>query len=160
VLATHDCAVVTLPAFQNNLGWPLGILRPSIVLVADAEKIAMDAEPVLDASAALVAVTVTVAGAGTADGAVYSPVPLTVPQAAALHPAPCTLHVTVVFDVPTTDALSCCVPPVTTEVLLGVTVTTITGTMVTLAEAVLLGAAMLVAATVTLGGEGATDGAV
>jgi len=45
-------------------------------------------------------------------------------------------------------------------VLAGVTVTTTTGTMVTLAEAILLGSAMLVAATVTLAGEGATDGAV
>jgi hypothetical protein len=130
------------------------------VFVAVALKIDKDAEPVLDGSAALVAVTVTVPGEGTADGAVYSPVPLTIPQAAALHPAPCTLHVTAVFEVPTTDAFNCCVAPVTTEVLDGVTVTTTTGTMVTLAEAVLLGAAMLVAATVTLGGEGATGGAV
>jgi hypothetical protein len=38
--------------------------------------------------------------------------------------------------------------------------TTTTGTMVTLADAVLLGTAMLVAATVTLGGVGATSGAV
>jgi hypothetical protein len=135
-------------------------LRPSIVFVAVALKIDTDAEPVLDASAALVAVTVTVAGEGTADGAEYSPVPLTVPQVAALHPVPCTFHVTAVFDVPTTDALNCWVAPVASDVLAGVTVTLTTGTMVTLAEAVLLGSAMLVAATVTLGGEGATDGAV
>jgi len=44
--------------------------------------------------------------------------------------------------------------------LAGVTVTTTTGTMVTLAVAVFVGTAMLVAATVTLGGEGATSGAV
>jgi hypothetical protein len=44
--------------------------------------------------------------------------------------------------------------------LFGVTVTETTGTMVTLAVAFLLGIAMLVAATVTLGGEGATTGAV
>jgi hypothetical protein len=131
-----------------------------VVLVAVPEKTAMDAEPVLDVSAALVAVTVTVSGEGTVEGAVYSPVPLTVPQAAALHPAPCTLHVTAVFEVPTTDAFNCCVAPVTTEVLAGVTVTTTTDMIVTLADAVLLGSAMLVAATVTLGGEGATDGAV
>jgi hypothetical protein len=61
---------VTLPAFQNNLGCPVGILRPAIVLVAVADKIAMDAEPALDASAELVAVMVTVAGEGTAGGAV------------------------------------------------------------------------------------------
>jgi len=125
-----------------------------------ALKIDRDEEPVLDGSAALVAMTVTVSGEGIVAGAVYSPVPLTVPQAAALHPAPCTLHVTAVFDVPTTEAFNCCVAPTTTEVLAGVTVTTTTGTMVTLAEAILLGSAMLVAATVTLAGEGATDGAV
>jgi len=130
------------------------------VLVAVALKIDTDAEAFLDGSAALVAVTVTVAGDGTAEGAVYSPAPLTVPQVAALHPAPCTLHVTPVFGVPTTDALNCWVAPVATGMLAGVTVTTTTGRMVTLAEAVLLGSAMLVAATVTLGGEGATDGAV
>jgi hypothetical protein len=130
------------------------------VFAEPALKIDNDAEPVLDGSAALVAVTVTVSGEGTADGAVYSPVPLTVPQAAALHPAPCTLHVTAVFEVPTTDAFNCCVAPATIEVLAGVTVTTTTDMIVTVAEAVLLGSAMLVAATVTLGGVGATDGAV
>jgi hypothetical protein len=40
------------------------------VFVADGEKIAMDAEAVLDVSAALVAMTVTIAGEGTAEGAV------------------------------------------------------------------------------------------
>jgi hypothetical protein len=130
------------------------------VLVEIVLKIDKDAEPVLDGSAALVAVTVTVSGAGTADGAVYSPVPLTVPQAAALHPAPCKLQVTAVFEVPTTDAFNCCVAPVITEVLAGVTVTTTTDMIVTVADAVLLGSAMLVATTLTLAGEGATDGAV
>jgi len=56
--------------------------------------------------------------------------------------------------------LNCCAAPVTTEALAGVAVTTTTWTTVTLADAVLLGSAMLVAATVTLGGEGATTGAV
>ena len=131
-----------------------------VVLVAVAEKITMDAEPILDGSAALVAVTVIVDGDGTAEGAVYSPAPLTVPHAAEPHPAPCTVHVTAVFDVPTTDALNCCVAPVATDVLAGVTVTATTGTMVTLADAVLLGSAILVATILTLGGEGAMTGAV
>jgi hypothetical protein len=130
-----------------------------VVLVEVAEKITMDAEPVLDGSAVLVAVIVTVDGDGTAEGAVYSPAPLTVPHAAELQPAPCSVQVTAVFDVPTTDARSCCVAPITTDVLVGVTVTTTTGTMVTLAEAVLLGSAMLLATTLTVGGEGATSGA-
>jgi hypothetical protein len=130
------------------------------VLVEIVLKMDKDAEPVLDGSAALVAVTVTVSGAGTADGAVYSPVPLTVPQAAALHPAPSKLQVTAVFEVPTTDAFNCCVAPVITEVLAGVTVTTTTDMIATVADAVLLGSAMLVATTLTLAGEGATSGAV
>jgi hypothetical protein len=129
------------------------------VFVAVAEKITMDAEPVLDVSAVLVAVTVTVAGEGTAEGAVYSPELLTVPHAEPLHPAPCKLHVTAVFEVPETDAFNCCVAPVPTEVLFGVTVTATTDIIDTLADAVLLGSAMLVATTFTVGGEGATRGA-
>lgn len=82
-----------------------------------------------------------------------------VPQAVALHPAPCTFHVTAVFDVPTTDAFNCCVVPVTTEALAGVTVMTTLVIMVTLADADLLESAMLVATTLMLAGEGATGGA-
>jgi len=82
-----------------------------------------------------------------------------VPQAAALHPAPCTAHVTPVLAAPTTDAFNCCVAPVASEELAGVTETTTTGTMVTSAHADLLGSAMLVAITLTLAGEGATSGA-
>lgn len=159
VLFTHACAVEMREGFQNNLGWPVGMLSPSTVFVAVAERIAMDAEPDLDGSAALIAVTVTVDGDGTAEGAVYSPALLTVPQVAALHPAPCALHVTAVFEFPTTDAFNCSVAPVTTDVLVGVTVTTTTGMMVTSAEAVLLASAVLVATTLTLAGEGATSGA-
>ena len=134
-------------------------MRPSIVFVAVAEKISMDAEPVLDGSAVLVAITVTVEGEGTAEGAVYSPALATVPHAEALHPAPCTFHVTAVFEVPTTDAFNCCVAPVPTDVLPGVTLTATTGIMVTDADAALLASAMLVATTLMLAGEGATFGA-
>jgi hypothetical protein len=70
-------------------------------------RIAMDAVAVLDGSAKLVAVTVTLAGEGTAGGAVKSPALLIVPQAAALHPAPCTAQDTAVFEVPATDAFNC-----------------------------------------------------
>ena len=83
-----------------------------------------------------------------------------VPQARPLHPGPCKVHVTAVFEVPATDAFSCCVAPVTTEVLVGVTVTTTLVIIVTTAVADLLGSAMLVAITLTLAGEGATGGAV
>jgi|HubBroStandDraft_3_1064219.scaffolds.fasta_scaffold74890_1 hypothetical protein len=136
------------------------MVSPSTVFVELELKIDKDAEPVLDGSAELVAVTVTVDGDGTAEGAVYSPVPLTVPQAGALHPVPCTAQVTAVFEFPTTDAFNCSVAPVTTEVLAGVTVMTTTDMIVTVADAVLLGSAMLVATTLTLAGEGATRGAV
>jgi hypothetical protein len=46
------------------------MLRPLIVLVAPAAKIAMYAEPVLEGSAELVAVTVILAGEGIERGAV------------------------------------------------------------------------------------------
>jgi hypothetical protein len=83
---------------------------------------------------------------------------LIVPQAAPLHPVPATLHVTAVFEVPVTDALNCCVVPMGTDALGGLTVTTTTGTIVTLAEADLVGSATLAALTLTTAGDGATDG--
>jgi hypothetical protein len=125
-----------------------------------AAKITTDAEPFFNGSAKLVAVTVTVAGEGTAGGAVKSPLPLIVPQAAALHPEPCTVHCTPVFEVPATDALNCAVAPAATDVLLGVTVTRTFGIMVTTADADLLGSAMLVATTFTVAGVGGITGAL
>jgi len=92
---------------QNSLGWPVGIVKPKLELVEFTGRIATDAEPVLEESAELVAVTVTSAGEGAAEGAVYSPVVLIVPQAAPLHPAPCKVQVTAVFAVPVTDAFNC-----------------------------------------------------
>jgi hypothetical protein len=67
---TQACAVEMREGFQNSLGWPVGILRPSIVFVEVADKIVTDAKAVFDASAELVAVTVTSAGEGAAEGAV------------------------------------------------------------------------------------------
>jgi hypothetical protein len=84
---------------------------------------------------------------------------LIVPQAAPLHPAPETLHATARFALPVIDALNCCVAPVATDALVALTVTAIAGTNVTVAEADLVGSATLVATTVTLAGEGATEGA-
>ena len=81
------------------------------------------------------------------------------PQDAPLHPAPLTLHATAVFDVPVTDAVNCCVFPVETEALAGLTATATTGRTVALAEADLVGSATLVAVILTLAGEGATEGA-
>ena len=82
-----------------------------------------------------------------------------VPQAAPLHAAPVTLHATAVFEVPVTDAFNCCVVPVGIEALVRLTVTATTGTTVALAEADLVGSATLVTVTLTLAGEGATEGA-
>lgn len=77
-------------------------------------------------SAAEVAVTVTVCWLGTDDGAVYSPLLLTLPHADPEQPEPETLHVTAVLLVPLTLAVNCCVK-VTPTVLVppGVTVTDI-----------------------------------
>jgi len=160
VLVTQACAVAMREGVQNNLGCPAGMLSPLFALVAAEAVIVTDDEDVSVGAAELVAVTVTSAGEGTAGGAVYIPVPLIVPQAAALQPLPCTVHVTTVFEVPTTDALNCWVVPSTTEVEAGVTVTTTADRILTVADAVLLGSATLVATTLTVAGKGATDGAV
>jgi hypothetical protein len=55
---------------QNSLGWPEGILSPPFALVAFEATIVTNEEDVLDGSAALVAVTVILAGEGIAEGAV------------------------------------------------------------------------------------------
>jgi len=94
-------------AVQNSLGWPVGIAKPKLELVELAGRIVTDANPVLEESAALVAVTVTSAGDGAAEGAVYIPVVLIVPQAVPLQPAPCKFQVTDVFVVPVTAAFNC-----------------------------------------------------
>jgi hypothetical protein len=53
------------------------------------------------------AVTDTCAGFGTAGGAVYKPLAVTVPQAVPLHPVPTTLQVTAVLLAPVTVAVNC-----------------------------------------------------
>jgi hypothetical protein len=74
-------------------------------------------------SAADVAVTLTVAGDGTPDGAVYSPVLLMLPHAVPVHPLPGKLHVTAVLVVLLTVAVNCCVFTTCTFAVAGVTVT-------------------------------------
>jgi hypothetical protein len=115
-------------------------------------------------SATLVATTLTLGGEGATSGAEYTaPKELVarVPQEEPLHPAPLKLHVTPVFDVPFTVAVKESVAAVETDALVGLMLNETAGaaTMLTLADADLLGSAMLVATTVTLGGEGATSGA-
>jgi hypothetical protein len=115
-------------------------------------------------SAALTAVTVTVAGEGVVDGAEYTalnPLVDSDPQAAPLQPVPVTFQVTAVFDVPVTLALKDCVLAVTTEALAGLRLnkTATAAAIVTLADADFPGSAALVALMVTDGGEGILIGA-
>ena len=82
-----------------------------------------------------------------------------VPTVALPPTTPFTLQFTAVFVVPVTVAVNCCVAPVTTVALVGLTLTA-TGTMVTVAEAELVARAWLVAVTVTVAGVGTVVGAV
>lgn len=82
------------------------------------------------------------------------------PQAGPVQLVPDTLQVTAVFDVPTTDAVNCCVAPVVRETLVGVIVTTVAGTTVTSAVADLVGSTTLVTTTFTIAVDGATSGPV
>ena len=93
----------------------------------------------LVSSASLLPVTVTVAGTGTIAGAVYNPLADMVPQAAPVQPIPDKAHVTALFDVPVTDAASCCVDPVFTEAVAGLKDTTITEVPVPLREIAAVG---------------------
>jgi hypothetical protein len=122
------------------------------------------AEADLVESAALTAVTVTLVGEGATDGAEYTAVnPLldSDPQVEPLQPAPVTFQLTAVFEVPVTLALKACVPAVGTEALAGPRLnrTAAAATIVTLAEAVLVGSVALVALTVTNCGKGTLIGA-
>ena|ERR1019366_3577827 len=74
-----------------------------------------------DASAWLVPVTVTLAGEGTAGGAVYNPLDEIVPQPDPEQPAPATVQVTAVFDVPVTVAENCFVVEAVTDAVAGET---------------------------------------
>jgi hypothetical protein len=106
----------------------------------------------------LVAVIVTLGSDGSVEGAVYWPLVLMFPHAAPLQPVPETFQVTAVFDVPVTAALNCFEVPGKTATFPGVTETRTVGTIVRLAAADFVGSATLTAFTVTVAGEGATDG--
>ncbi len=74
---------------------------------AAAATIVTLAEPDLVGSATLVALTVTVAGEGTLAGGVYTPLVEIVPHAVPPQPAPLTVQVTAVFEVPVTFPINC-----------------------------------------------------
>jgi hypothetical protein len=127
------------------------------------EVIVTDALAVLVLSAWLVAVTVTIAGFGTVVGAVYKPSDEIVPTAALPLTVLFTDHVTVVFGVPVTVAVNCCVVVVCTVADVGDNVMVTDGgaaVIVVVALALFVLSATLVAVTVTVAGEGTEAGAV
>ncbi len=79
------------------------------------------AVPDFNGSATDVALTVTCACAGVDAGAVNRPVVEIVPHAVPVQPAPLTLHVTAVLDVPVTVALNCWRDPTRTFAVAGET---------------------------------------
>lgn len=111
-------------------------------------------------SAVEATLTVTWAGDGTEEGAVYRPVEVMVPQALALQPLPLTLHVTLLFEVPLTVAVNCWCWPVVSVMAVGEIVTPIGGTRVTTAVLDFVGSALEVTVTKTCAGLGTTKGAV
>ena len=136
-----------------------------IELVAAHVTVAL-ALPDFEASATLVAVTVTVAGEGGAGGAVYCAVALpvgTIVPTVGFPPAiPFTLQFTAAdgLPVPATLAVNTCTPPVGTFTVAGETVIAMSSLRFTLAEALADDSAWLTAVTVTLGGDGSVVGAV
>ena len=147
-----------------NCCWP-----PTFTCAVDGETVTVGPDTTVTVavadlleSATEVAVTVTVGGFGTTEGAVYSPLAVTMPQAAPLQPAPETLHRTAMFPVPVTVAVNCCCPFTETCVVGGeiMTVTPAADTMITLAEADFVGSATDVAVTVAADGLGTVGGAV
>jgi hypothetical protein len=87
------------------------------------------------------------------------PVLLIDPQADPLQLVPETVQDTIAFEVPVSEAVNWSVDPEVTIALVGVTVTATIGTIVTFAEADLVGSATLLAITLMVAGEGATAGA-
>ncbi len=131
-----------------------------------AQTIVTDAEADFETSATLVAVTLTVGGAGIAPGAAYValpvPVLVTVP-AIELPPAtPFTLHVTLCDGLPALAivAKNVCIAPGATVADVGAMLTTTSLVIVTVAEAVAAKFTCAIAEIVTLAGDGRICGAL
>ncbi len=122
------------------------------------------AVPLRVGSATEVAVTVTAAGEGTLAGAVYNPLVEIVPQAAPLHPAPLSVHVTPLFNASLlTVAANCFVFVTFTEPVVGDTLTVTTATaavIVIVVVALFVASAIEVAFSVTVAGDGTAAGAL
>ena len=122
--------------------------------------------PDFELSAALVAVTVTLAGEGGAGGAVYcavaEPVARIVPMVEFPPAIPFTLQLTAAdgLPAPETLAVNTCTPLVGMLTVAGETVMAISSLRLTVAEALADELAWLTAVTVTLGGDGSAAGAV
>ena len=101
----------------------LGVTVTELELALAVEVTVTVAEADFVASACAVALTVTCGGFGAIAGAVYKPEFVMVPP----DTPPATLHVTMLFDVPTTVAVNCCVFPAVTLAVDGAieTVTTV-----------------------------------
>src|SRR5579862_2759161 len=97
----------------------LSVAEEGDTLTADPATSDTVAEADADGSATAFALTVMLAGFGSAAGAVYRPPAEIVPQAAPVHPDPETLHATAVFVLPVTTAENCCCPPADTCVVFG-----------------------------------------
>jgi hypothetical protein len=141
--------------------------EPAYELVGEIEKISGLAVIVTVAgpdwlvSAELVATTSTRAGEGTAAGAVYSPAELTEPQAPGWpQPAPDIDHVTWGLFVPVTLAVNCSIPVTPIDALAGCTLTPMCARIVTVAAALSVPPAKLVATMVTGFGDGKATGAM
>lgn len=102
--------------------------------MATAATVVTLAEADLVGSATLVAFTVTIGGEGTLTGATYSPLTEIVPHVAPVQPAPLTVQVTAVFEVPVKVPTNCWVFPTITVALFGLTVI-VTSSVPLLAEA-------------------------
>ncbi len=103
--------------------WPVGTeALDGLTLTVTLERIATEAESEAGAPGGLeVAVTVTVDGEGRIDGAVYSPSGVIVPTVALPPIIPFTSQVT---DLPPdAQAVNCCVAPMETVALVGLTLT-------------------------------------
>ena len=122
--------------------------------------------PNFEPSAALVAITVAVAGEGGAVGAVYTalaePLTIIVPTTELPPAIPFTLHVTFVVGLPVAEmfAVNTCAPPVGIFAVLGKTVTAMSSLRLTTTEALACKLAWLTAVNVTLAGDGMIAGAV
>jgi hypothetical protein len=117
---------------------------------------------ILDGSATLMAIKLTLAGVGIIPGAVYVPPESTVPHATPVHPLPDSIHVTDRFGLLAefTAAANGCAVPSSTETVLGATDTETSLVMIARALEFLLVSSALVAVTETELGAGKLAGAV